>query len=90
MFIIESSCIEEFPSHSYNGRFGAKVQYFAIKRFAEYTVTCFQSRCIHKTIDCKILKNKKSVGLAEEQNVRQRLKPSIVELKEYVNTYVCV
>lgn len=32
--------------------------------------------------DCKLLKNKKSVGLAEEQNVRQKSKPSIVELKE--------
>lgn len=36
--------------------------------------------------DCKILKNKKFMGLAEEQNVRRKSKPSIVECeksKEY-------
>ena len=34
--------------------------------------------------DCRILKNKKCVGLAEEQNVRQTFKPSIVEFENYI------
>ena len=40
------------------------------------------------TTDCKILKNKKFMGLAEEQNVRRKSKPSIVECEKYTATYI--